>query len=131
MKASAVTLLFCALLFCAQLRELECLFKNHKCGKIIASKFTNVFGRTLYCTYFCRSFPPRMEHESDGTPCWNIRGKGTCQGGRCKVGTDGRITTVKPLPPKPQPSQTSKNGSSTTAHARPTSAAGSRGVVVN
>ncbi|XP_075744605.1 uncharacterized protein LOC119159938 isoform X2 [Rhipicephalus microplus] len=100
MKASAVTLLFCAVLFCAQLRESGCLFKNHKCGKIIASKF-------------------------------NIRGKGTCQGGRCKVGADGRITTVKPLPPKPQPSQTSKNGSSTTAHARPTSAVGSKGVVVN
>ncbi|KAL1477201.1 hypothetical protein MTO96_035926 [Rhipicephalus appendiculatus] len=104
MKASVVTLLLCAVLFCAQLQESECLFKKQKCGKIIASKFTNFFGRTLYCTYLCRSFPPRMERESDGTPCWNIRGKGACQGGRCRIGAGNRVTTVKPLPPKPKTS---------------------------
>ncbi|XP_075539484.1 uncharacterized protein LOC142574223 [Dermacentor variabilis] len=104
MKGLVVALLLCAALFSSLLQGSECLFKKQKCGKIIASKFTNFFGRTPYCTYLCRSFPPKMERETDGTPCWSFRGKGTCQGGRCTTRAWKRVVTARPVPPRPKSS---------------------------
>ncbi|KAK8769690.1 hypothetical protein V5799_013845 [Amblyomma americanum] len=101
MIKSAVAVLLCAALLCALLHGSECLLKKQKCGKIIASKFTNIFGRTPYCKYLCRSFPPKVESEAEGTPCWGLRGKGTCQNGRCEV-TEHKHVRPRPAVPKPR-----------------------------